>query len=270
MGSVIISPTNKRLDLKKALEIAAEARDPRLGPLLAEVKAREDQGFAYDSASASFELLAREHLGQRPRFFNLERFRVTVERRFNAVGEVVGINTAIFSESGGSHGIGFAIPVNTAKPLIPQLVAHGKITRGYLGVSIQSLTADLAGALQVDEREGALVADVVSGSPADKGGIERGDIRADRGYSLAVFLYEQAMACPARQGFQPQRAAACIEIQAAGATNHGTQPVEQRFPHPVRGRPQTRHRFKRQPSPTPGSGNDAYLICSLTGFHAAA
>ena len=92
---------------------------------------------------------------------------------FNMNGEVVGINTAIIPYG---QGIGFAIPVNTAKPLIPQLVSKGEVTRGYLGVSIQSLTPDLAKALKIEDRKGALVADVISGSPAEKGGIERGDI----------------------------------------------------------------------------------------------
>ena len=92
---------------------------------------------------------------------------------FNMNGKVVGINTAIIPYG---QGIGFAIPVNTAKPLIPQLVSKGEVTRGYLGVSIQSITPDLAKALKIEDREGALVADVISGSPAEKGGIERGDI----------------------------------------------------------------------------------------------
>ena len=92
---------------------------------------------------------------------------------FNMQGEVVGINTAIIPQG---QGIGFAIPVNTAKPLIPQLVSHGEITRGYLGANIQTITPDLAEALDVEERKGALVADVTAGSPAEKGGIKRGDI----------------------------------------------------------------------------------------------
>lgn len=92
---------------------------------------------------------------------------------FNMAGEVIGINTAIIPQG---QGIGFAIPVNTAKPLIPQLVEHGEITRGYLGVNIQDITEELAKALEVEEAEGALVSDVVSDSPADKAGIERGDI----------------------------------------------------------------------------------------------
>ena len=92
---------------------------------------------------------------------------------FNMVGEVVGINTAIIPQG---QGIGFAIPVNTAKPLIPQLVSDGEVTRGYLGVNIQSVTPELAKALGVEDRKGALVADVTPGSPAEKGGIKRGDI----------------------------------------------------------------------------------------------
>ncbi|TVQ56894.1 MAG: citramalate synthase [Rhodobacteraceae bacterium] len=75
--------------------IEADPRDPRLGGLLTAVKEREDQGFAYDSAEASFELLARDHLGLRPRFFAVERFRVTVERRHNAVGQVVTVSEAV-------------------------------------------------------------------------------------------------------------------------------------------------------------------------------
>ena len=92
---------------------------------------------------------------------------------FNIKGELVGINTAIIPQG---QGIGFAIPVNTAKPLIPQLVTRGRVIRGYLGVTIQSMTPELAEALKVKDHKGALVADVVPGSPADKGGIKRGDI----------------------------------------------------------------------------------------------
>ena len=92
---------------------------------------------------------------------------------FNLKGEVVGINTAILPYG---QGIGFAIPVNTAKPLIPQLVAKGEVTRGYLGVSIQPLTSELAKALKLEENKGALVSDVTPTSPAAKAGIQRGDL----------------------------------------------------------------------------------------------
>jgi serine protease Do len=92
---------------------------------------------------------------------------------FNMKGEIVGINTAIISSG---QGIGFAIPVNTARPLIPQLVAKGKVTRGYLGVNIQGISPELAGALKLADVKGTLVADVVPGGPADEAGIKRGDV----------------------------------------------------------------------------------------------
>jgi len=92
---------------------------------------------------------------------------------FNKRGEVVGINTAI-NPSG--QGIGFAVPINTAKPLLPQLINNGKVVRGYLGVTIQPVTKDLARALNLEETQGALVSDVVPGGPADEAGIESGDV----------------------------------------------------------------------------------------------
>ena len=92
---------------------------------------------------------------------------------FNMKGEVVGINTAIIPQG---QGIGFAIPVDTAKPLIPQLVEDGQITRGYLGVNIQHITSELAEAMGQDKAQGALVTDVMDDSPAAAGGILRGDI----------------------------------------------------------------------------------------------
>ena len=92
---------------------------------------------------------------------------------FNMQGEMVGINTAIIASG---QGIGFAIPIDLAKPLIPQLVTAGEVTRGYLGVSIQSMTPDLAKALKLEERQGALVAEVAPGGPAAKAGIRQGDV----------------------------------------------------------------------------------------------
>jgi serine protease Do len=91
----------------------------------------------------------------------------------NMQGEVVGINTAILPNG---QGIGFAIPVNTAKPLIPELETNGEVTRGYIGANIQAVTADLSKAMKLEETKGALVADVVAGGPADKAGIKSGDV----------------------------------------------------------------------------------------------
>jgi len=93
----------------------------------------------------------------------------------NTSGEVIGINTAIFSQSGGSIGIGFAIPVNMAKDLLPQL-KKGKVVRGWLGVMIQKITPDIKEKLKLKDDKGALVADVTAGGPAEKAGIRRGDV----------------------------------------------------------------------------------------------
>ena len=87
----------------------------------------------------------------------------------------MGINTAIFSQSGGSVGIGFAIPINMVKDLLPQLKS-GKVIRGWLGVMIQKITPELSAKLNLLNENGALVADVVSGGPADQLGIKRGDV----------------------------------------------------------------------------------------------
>jgi serine protease Do len=91
------------------------------------------------------------------------------------MGEVVGINSAIFTQTGGSVGIGFAIPINMAKDLLPQL-KKGKVVRGWLGVLIQKITPELKDKLDLKDENGALVADVVSGGPAEKAGIKRGDV----------------------------------------------------------------------------------------------
>jgi len=94
----------------------------------------------------------------------------------NARGEVIGINTAIFSRGGGSVGIGFAVPASLAKTVITQLADHGKVERGWLGVSIQPLTKDLAASFKRSDTNGALISAVVEGSPADKAGLKAGDV----------------------------------------------------------------------------------------------
>jgi serine protease Do len=94
----------------------------------------------------------------------------------NARGQAVGINAAIFSQSGGSVGIGFAIPVNLAKPVLTQLAANGHVTRGWLGVTIQPVTPELAKSLKLGETTGALVSSVTDGSPAEKAGLKAGDV----------------------------------------------------------------------------------------------
>lgn len=91
-------------------------------------------------------------------------------------GKVIGINTAIFSRSGGHMGIGFAIPINMAKTIIDQLIKNGSVVRGYLGVKIQPITTDLAASFGLKGKNGILIAQVEPNSPADKAGLKQGDV----------------------------------------------------------------------------------------------
>lgn len=95
---------------------------------------------------------------------------------FNLKGEVIGINTAIFSPTGGSVGIGFAIPSRVSEPVIRQLIKNGKVERGWLGVHIQAVTPEIAETLGLKEPRGALVASVIKGGPAEKAKIKPGDV----------------------------------------------------------------------------------------------
>ena len=91
-------------------------------------------------------------------------------------GHLVGINTAIYSQSGGSMGIGFAIPVSLAKNVMEQIVKTGGVTRGWVGVEVQEITPELAESFKLAGTQGALIAGVMRGSPADKAGIKPGDV----------------------------------------------------------------------------------------------
>ncbi|MEX1663213.1 Do family serine endopeptidase [Thioclava sp. 15-R06ZXC-3] len=95
---------------------------------------------------------------------------------FDAEGQVIGMNTAILSPTGGSVGIGFSVPSDTIKGVVADLQNVGSVKRGFLGVSIQPVSADIAAALGLDKPEGVLVADVSDGTPAQKAGLKRGDI----------------------------------------------------------------------------------------------
>ena len=95
---------------------------------------------------------------------------------FNLAGQVIGINTAIYTPSGGSVGIAFAIPSSLAKPIIEQLKSHGKVQRGWLGVQIQEVTPELAKGLGLPKATGALVAGMTEGGPAAKAGFRQGDV----------------------------------------------------------------------------------------------
>jgi serine protease DegQ len=91
-------------------------------------------------------------------------------------GNLLGINSAIYSPNGGSLGIGFAIPVSTAKKVMEQIIQNGAVTRGWVGIAVQELTPELAESFKLKDTMGVLIAEVVRGSPADKAGIKAGDI----------------------------------------------------------------------------------------------
>jgi len=94
----------------------------------------------------------------------------------NAYGQLVGINTAIFSRSGGSQGIGFAIPVSLAGDIMQEIIQHGRVIRGWLGIEAQDLTAEMAASLRLRNIKGVLVSGVLRGGPADRAGLQPGDV----------------------------------------------------------------------------------------------
>ena len=97
----------------------------------------------------------------------------------DAGGNLVGINTAIFSRTGGSMGIGFAIPVSTAKMVLEQIVRSGSVTRGWIGVEVQEITPPVAESFRLRSTQGALIAGVLRGGPADKAGVKPGDVMVE-------------------------------------------------------------------------------------------
>ncbi len=94
----------------------------------------------------------------------------------DTAGNLVGINTAIYSRTGGSLGIGFAIPVSSAKDIMEQIIQNGAVTRGWIGVEAQEITQELAESFGLPDTAGALIAGVVRGSPADGAGVRPGDV----------------------------------------------------------------------------------------------
>jgi serine protease DegS len=93
-----------------------------------------------------------------------------------ANGNLIGINTAIFSRSGGSQGIGFAIPIDLARSVMQQIIEHGEVIRGWLGVAIQGITEDLAQSFALESLDGVIISNIIRNGPADQAGLTRGDV----------------------------------------------------------------------------------------------
>lgn len=114
-------------------------------------------------------------------------------------GNLVGINSAIYSPNGGSLGIGFAIPVSTAKKIMEQIIQNGAVTRGWIGVAVQDLTPELLESFKLGDVQGVLIAEVVRGSPADKSGVKPGDILlsiADKPLTDSTIMLETISSLP--------------------------------------------------------------------------
>ncbi|WP_153132627.1 Do family serine endopeptidase [Dechloromonas hortensis] len=133
-------------------------------------------------------------------------------------GNLVGINTAIYSRTGGSHGIGFAIPVSSARNIMEQIIQSGAVTRGWIGVEAQEITAELAESFGLPDTEGALIAGVVRGSPADLAGIRPGDVllavsgKAVKDPQVMLDLIA-ALKPDANAGFRLRRDKTIVELQ---------------------------------------------------------
>lgn len=131
---------------------------------------------------------------------------------FNVRGEVIGVNTAIFSPSGGNVGIGFAVPASTAQPVVAALLADGHVDRGWAGVRIQALSPELAESVELDEPRGALVLDVEPNSPAERAGIKRRDVIL----SVAGDAVKDVRAAVRAIGGQPAGTEVVVEVWRDG------------------------------------------------------
>lgn len=126
--------------------------------------------------------VGREGFGRSAQFTDFIQIDAPINRgnsggpTFDLKGRVVGVNTAIYSTTGGSVGIGFAIPAKIAKETVRQLIANGSVTRGWLGIQLQELTTELAAALELKTQSGVLVGEVIDNTPAAKAGLQDGDL----------------------------------------------------------------------------------------------
>jgi len=121
----------------------------------------------------------------------------------NMAGELVGINTAIISRTGGYQGIGFAIPSSMAKEIAQSLLEHGKVVRGWLGIAIQDVDPEIASTMGLPNKDGVLVSDVEPGSPAEKGGLLGGDVIVEFAGQKIANIYDYTYSLDAVKIGQP-------------------------------------------------------------------
>jgi serine protease Do len=146
----------------------------------------------------------------------------------NAAGQLIGINTAIISRTGGNQGIGFAIPINMAREVMDQLVKTGKVTRGYMGAGVQDITPELARAFKLQNATGAAITSIEPGSPAEKGGLRAGDVvTAVNGESvvdsaaLRLKISRTAPGTPVKLSVQRPEGATTLTVTLATLPNRG-------------------------------------------------
>ncbi len=174
--AVVRVPAEARLP---AISFASEGDPLRVGDIVLAIG--NPFGVGQTVTSGIVSALGRSHLGINT-FENFIQTDAAVNpgnsggALVDTNGSLVGINTAIYSQSGGSMGIGFAIPVSLARNVMEQIIKTGSVTRGWIGVEVQPITPELAESFRMPNTDGALIAGVMRGSPADKAGIRPGDV----------------------------------------------------------------------------------------------
>jgi serine protease Do len=179
---------------------------------------------------------------------------------FDLTGRVVGVNSAIFSPTGGSVGIGFAIPASTVQTVIEQLKANGTVARGWLGVSIQNLTPDIASSIGIPDAKGAIVAAVVDNSPAQRAGFQQGDVIL----RINGMTVEDSRDLTRRVASVPAGSRANFDIvRPDGSRRTVTATIDKRDPQVVAGMRETPPRGGAQPPPQLRENSTSTLGMSL-------
>ena len=153
----------------------------------------------------------------------------------DANGNLIGVNTAIYSRSGGSMGIGFAIPVSLARQVMDQIIATGSVTRGWIGVEVQDITPELAESFKLSDTKGVLIAGVVRGGPADKAGVKPGDILVEVEGKPVPDSSAMLNLVAKRRAGQSSDTQSAAQQRPAGGEAHGRQTAQAPSPSRRRG-----------------------------------